>query len=117
MAATPSGGGYWIVDSDGGVFAFGGAGFYSSMGGVRLNAPVVGVAATSDGHGYWLAASDGGVFAFGDAPFGGSMARVHLHGAIVDVAGTGPGAGTGSQGPTAAYLLWVAPPSTGPWPA
>ena len=60
MAATPSGNGYWIVDSDGGVFAFGDAGFYGSMGGVRLNAPVVGVAATADGHGYWLAASDGG---------------------------------------------------------
>ena len=93
MAATPSGNGYWIVDSDGGVFAFGDAGFYGSMGGVRLNAPVVGVAATADGHGYWLAASDGGVFAVGDAPFGGSMAGVHLHGAIVDVAGNPTGGG------------------------
>jgi hypothetical protein len=37
------GGSYWEVSSDGGVF---GAPFYGSMGGVRLNAPVVGMAAT-----------------------------------------------------------------------
>jgi hypothetical protein len=86
MAATPSGNGYWITDSDGGVFAFGDARFYNSMGGVHLNAPIVGMAATPDGHGYWLAASDGGVFAFGDASFGGSVAGVHLNGAIVDLA-------------------------------
>ena len=33
MAATPDGGGYWLVASDGGVFAFGDAGFYGSTGG------------------------------------------------------------------------------------
>jgi len=35
MAATPSGHGYWIVDSDGGVFAYGDAPFLGSMGGRR----------------------------------------------------------------------------------
>ncbi len=30
MAATPDGGGYWLVASDGGVFAYGDAGFYGS---------------------------------------------------------------------------------------
>jgi hypothetical protein len=73
VASTPDGGGYWQVAADGGVFAFGDAGFYGSMGGRRLNAPVVGMAATGDGRGYWLAAADGGVFAFGDARFYGSM--------------------------------------------
>ncbi len=34
MAATPDGKGYWLVASDGGVFAFGDAGFEGSMGGV-----------------------------------------------------------------------------------
>ena len=43
------------------------------MGGLSLNAPVVGMAATPTGHGYHLVASDGGVFAFGDAAFDGSM--------------------------------------------
>ena len=44
MAATPDGGGYWLVASDGGVFAFGDAGFYGSTGAIRLNKPIVGMA-------------------------------------------------------------------------
>ena len=38
--------GYRLVASDGGVFSFGGAGFYGSAGGTPLNKPIVGVAAT-----------------------------------------------------------------------
>ena len=72
MAATPDGGGYWLVASDGGIFSFGDALFHGSTGGRQLNAPVVGMAATPDGGGYWLLASDGGVFTFGDAQFYGS---------------------------------------------
>ena len=44
MAATPDGGGYWEVASDGGIFAFGDAQFHGSMGGEPLNKPVVGIA-------------------------------------------------------------------------
>jgi N-acetylmuramoyl-L-alanine amidase len=54
MAATPDGGGYWLVASDGGIFSFGDAHFYGSEGGVQLNAPIVGMAATPSGNGYWL---------------------------------------------------------------
>ena len=39
MAATRDGGGYWLVASDGGIFAFGDATFYGSMGGKPLNQP------------------------------------------------------------------------------
>ena len=67
MAATHDGNGYWLVGSDGGIFAFGDAGFHGSTGGLKLNAPVVGMAATTDGGGYWLVASDGGIFNYGDA--------------------------------------------------
>ena len=73
IAAAPTGGGYWLVASDGGVFAFGDATFYGSMGGAHLNAPIVGIAAAPNGGGYWLVASDGGVFGFGDAAYRGSM--------------------------------------------
>jgi len=73
MAATPDGKGYWLVASDGGIFAFGDAAFYGSTGSLTLNRPVVGMAATPDGKGYWLVASDGGIFAFGDATFSGSI--------------------------------------------
>ena len=69
MAPTPDGGGYWVVATDGGIFAFGDAAFFGSTGSMTLNKPVVGMAPTPDGAGYWLVGSDGGIFAFGDAPF------------------------------------------------
>jgi hypothetical protein len=72
MAATHGGGGYWLVASDGGIFAFGDAGFYGSSGALHLNSPIAGMAATPDGHGYWLVAGDGGLFTYGDATFSGS---------------------------------------------
>ena len=86
MAQTADGGGYWMVASDGGIFAFGDAKFYGSMGGQPLNKPIVGMAATPDGKGYWLVASDGGIFAFGDASFYGSMGGQPLNKPIVGMA-------------------------------
>jgi hypothetical protein len=86
IARTPDGKGYWLAASDGGVFSFGDAQFYGSMGGKPLNAPIVGMAATSDGRGYWLVASDGGVFSFGDAVFHGSMGGKRLNAPIVGMA-------------------------------
>jgi hypothetical protein len=86
MARTADGNGYWIVDSDGGVFGFGDAAFLGSMAVARLNQPIVGMAATADGEGYYLAAADGGVFAFGDAPFAGSQAGSALNKPVVGIA-------------------------------
>ncbi len=65
MAATPDGGGYWLVAADGGIFSFGDAAFHGSTGSLHLNQPIVGMAATPDGGGYWLVAADGGIFSFG----------------------------------------------------
>jgi hypothetical protein len=45
-AATHDGRGYWEVASDGGVFNFGDASFFGSMGGKPLNKPVVSMAGT-----------------------------------------------------------------------
>ena len=70
MAADPDGNGYWLVGSDGGIFAFA-AKFSGSTGAITLNQPIVGIAADPDGTGYWMAARDGGVFAFA-AQFNGS---------------------------------------------
>ena len=83
MAATPDGNGYWLVASDGGIFAFGDAAFYGSMGGHPLNQPIVAMAATPDGRGYWQVATDGGIFAFGDAAFYGSLGAHPLNQPIV----------------------------------
>jgi hypothetical protein len=83
------------VASDGGVFSFGDAQFKGSMGGQRLNAPVVGIAASPTGSGYWLTAADGGVFAFpvGSQPFYGSMGGKHLNGPVVGISSTPSGLG------------------------
>ncbi len=78
--------GYRQVAADGGIFAFGDAAFYGSMGGHPLNAPIVGIAATPDGQGYWEVAADGGIFAFGDAAFYGSMGGHPLNAPIVGIA-------------------------------
>ena len=83
MAANPVGGGYWLVASDGGVFGFGNARFYGSMGGRPLNEPIEGFATTSDGLGYRLVARDGGIFSFGDAQFYGSMGGQLLNAPVV----------------------------------
>jgi len=85
--------GYWLVASDGGIFAFGDAQFYGSMGGHPLNKPVVGMTGTGDGHGYWMVASDGGIFAFGDAQFYGSMGGQPLNKPIVGMSQTPDGGG------------------------
>ena len=71
--------------SDGGIFAFGSAGFYGSMGGLALNKPIVGIAASPGGTGYWEVATDGGIFAFGGATFLGSMGGVPLNKPIVGI--------------------------------
>jgi hypothetical protein len=71
MAVTADNQGYWFVASDGGIFAFGDAGFHGSMGGQPLSARVVGMAADSASWGYWLVGSDGAIDSFG-APFYGS---------------------------------------------
>ena len=86
-------GSYRMTTSDGGVFTFGSAAFYGSMGGKHLNSPIVGMAATPDGSGYWLVASDGGVFSFGDAAFHGSTGSLQLNAPIVGVAATPDGGG------------------------
>jgi peptidoglycan/xylan/chitin deacetylase (PgdA/CDA1 family) len=93
LAAWPCGFGYWLVAADGGVFAFGDAGFFGSTATVALRAPIVGMAAQPWGLGYWLVAADGGVFAFGDAGFFGSTATMALRAPIVGMAATPSGLG------------------------
>jgi hypothetical protein len=85
-ASTASGQGFWTAGADGGVFTYGDARFFGSMGSRPLNTPVIGMAGTSDGMGYWLVASDGGIFNFGDAGFDGSMGGRSLNQPVVGLA-------------------------------
>jgi hypothetical protein len=93
MARDETGKGYWLVGIDGGVFAFGDAGFYGSMGGKQINASVVGMAGTPDGKGYWIVGADGGIYSFGDAGFYGSMGGKTLNAPVVGMASTPSGQG------------------------
>jgi hypothetical protein len=82
----PAGGSYVLVGSDGGVFAFGHAGYYGSL-------PALGVAvsnvrtivSTADGKGYWMSGNDGGIFGFGDATYRGSLPGLAVH--VNDIVG------------------------------
>lgn len=78
IAATTSGGGYWLVASDGGMFGFGDAGYFGSvpqvLPGVTLNSPIVGLVPQDEG--YLLVAEDGGIFNFGSSVFHGSVPEI-----------------------------------------
>ncbi len=92
IAPTANGTGYWEVEANGTVAAFGSAVNYGSLSG-QLNAPIVGMASTPDGKGYWLVGTDGGIFNFGDASFYGSTGSLRLNQPIVGIATTPNGKG------------------------
>jgi hypothetical protein len=85
--------GYALLGEDGGIFTFGGAGFFGSTGDRRLNQPVVGMAWTPSGQGYWIVARDGGIFTFGDATFHGSTGGMALNAPILGMESTPTGRG------------------------
>ncbi|MGH9010841.1 MAG: Calx-beta domain-containing protein, partial [Acidimicrobiia bacterium] len=89
----PKGQGYWLVASDGGIFAFADSGFHGSTGNIKLNQPIVGMTPTPSGRGYWMVARDGGIFSFGDSAFHGSTGNIRLNQPIVGMAATPSGSG------------------------
>jgi subtilisin family serine protease len=97
--------GYRFAASDGGVFSFD-LPFLGSMGGQKLNKPIVTSMTTGDDGGYWLVASDGGVFSFGNAAFYGSTGGEKLNKPIVSSAASRSGLGywlVGSDGGVFSY--------------
>lgn len=93
IAATPTGGGYWVAGGDGGVLTYGDARYYGSAGGVHLASPIVGMAAAPDGHGYWLVGSDGGIFTYGNVGFFGSAGALPLVSPVAAMAASPDGRG------------------------
>ncbi len=68
--------GYYMVAADGGIFSFGpNLTFHGSLGDLKLNRPIVGMAGLPDASGYWLVASDGGVFAINTSVYYGSLGQ------------------------------------------
>jgi subtilase family serine protease len=73
MVPSADGGGYFMVASDGGVFAFGDARFEGSCPGIGgCSGAAVAVVPDASGNGYWMITQTGNVYAFGDAPFYGA---------------------------------------------
>ena len=91
MADTPDGGGYWLLGRDGGVFAFGDAGFFGSIPGqgLRADAPVTGISVAPDGRGYWLVAANGSVDNYGDASGLGTLDDIGLRDPLTGVSQSG----------------------------
>ncbi len=72
MVPSANGAGYFMVASDGGVFAFN-ANYEGSCPGIGgCVGAAVGVAPDASGNGYWLVTSSGHLYTFGDAPNLGS---------------------------------------------
>jgi hypothetical protein len=73
MVPSADGGGYFMVASDGGVFAFGDAHFAGSCPGIGgCSGAAVAVMPDATGDGYWLVTQSGQVYTFGDAPYFGA---------------------------------------------
>ncbi len=68
MVPSTDGGGYFMVASDGGVFAFGDARFEGSCPGIGgCSGAAVAVVPDASGQGYWLVTATGNVYTFGNA--------------------------------------------------
>ena len=73
MVPSADGKGYFMVGSDGGVFAFGDAKFEGSCPGLGGCAgAAVAVVPDASGNGYWLVTATGHVYSFGDAVYHGA---------------------------------------------
>jgi surface antigen len=74
MVPSSDGQGYFLVGSDGGVFAFGDATFQGSCPGIGgCLTKAVAVVPDATGKGYWLITQSGGVYIFGDATYYGGF--------------------------------------------
>jgi len=83
MAPAADGSGYWLVASDGGIFAFD-VPFYGSMGATKLNKPISGMVPGRAG--YMMVAQDGGIFSFGNVAFHGSLGAKPPSSPVISVA-------------------------------
>ena len=76
MVPSTDGGGYFMVASDGGVFAFGDARFEGSCPGIGgCSGAAVAVVPDASGGGYWVVTSTGSVYPFGNAVDYGAPGR------------------------------------------
>lgn len=72
--ATPDGKGYWVLLSNGQVFAYGDVANDGSPASSNFNVldAASAIFTTSDGQGYWASSANGAVFNYGYAPNDGA---------------------------------------------
>ncbi|HKN91589.1 MAG TPA: hypothetical protein VJ622_15045 [Acidimicrobiia bacterium] len=95
-SGAPGRSGYWMLGSDGKVFAFGDA---KSMGDASTALPAgtkaMHIEPTPDAGGYWIVNEDGAVYSFGDAPTLGNINAADLgpHEKVTSLSATPSGKG------------------------
>ena len=96
IASTPSGNGYWLLNSYRSATAFGQAAQALQVGCTSLNGAFgfwTGIASSPTGNGFFVTSGNGGVMGCGDAvPFGG-MTTQPLNAPVVGIAATHDGKG------------------------
>ena len=97
LVPVPSGGGYWLLSNQGGVYSYGSAQFYGSAAGQSYfsGRTAVGMAADPSGTGYWIVSADGGVYSYGSAGSYGSASGQSYFSGQTAVGIVGDPAGTG----------------------
>jgi hypothetical protein len=97
LVPVPSGGGYWLLSNQGGVYSYGSAQSYGSAAGQSYFAgrTAAGMAADPSGTGYWIVSADGGVYSYGSAGSYGSASGQSYFSGQTAVGIVGDPAGTG----------------------
>ena len=93
ITVRTNGTGYWIVDTQGGVRAFGTAKFLGQRPRLNPGEVISTLAATPTGKGYWLFSNRGRAVAYGDARHFGDKNGQRLNGPIIASAATPTGKG------------------------
>jgi hypothetical protein len=93
LEPTPSGNGYWIVDTAGRVTAAGDARALGGASALPAGESVTSLSATPSGNGYWLFTNRGRVLTFGDATNDGDMTKTRLNGPVLGSIATPSGKG------------------------
>ena len=95
LEPTPSGNGYWVVDSRGRVYTYGDATDHGRPDPTRLDTgeTMTSLSTTPTGQAYWIFTTRGRVLPFGDAAFHGDMSAINLNAPVVDSRPTPSGQG------------------------
>ena len=91
--APGSTGGYYVLNSGGGIYSFCDARYYGNLIDHGYPGPAVGLAQTVDGGGYNILTTSGALYSFGNAPYMGNLLDHHYPGPATAISPTPGGQG------------------------